>query len=137
MSMPYPQEFGDDVVRVVLARPPGVWLRQIAKDFGGRKVRAPPLDRASRNQPGQFPCQFPGEFSWRERVECRGCGVEAPQSAVGAGERGPVSGGGVSIAGQSPPKMMYPLVGELAINAIPVAVMGRVLGLPDNGITGG
>jgi hypothetical protein len=44
MSKPCPREFGDDVVRVVLARPPGVWLRQIAKDFGVAKVRAPLLD---------------------------------------------------------------------------------------------
>ena len=33
MPRPYPQEFRDDVVRVALARDPGVTLEQIATDF--------------------------------------------------------------------------------------------------------
>jgi len=37
MSKPYPQEFRDDVVRVALAREPGVSLSQIASDFGVAK----------------------------------------------------------------------------------------------------
>jgi len=34
MAKPYPQEFGDDVVRVARNREPGVTLEQIATDFG-------------------------------------------------------------------------------------------------------
>lgn len=34
MPKPYPKEFRDDVVRVALAREPGVSIAQIAKDFG-------------------------------------------------------------------------------------------------------
>jgi transposase-like protein len=34
MPKPYPQEFRDDLVRVALAREPGVTLEQIATDFG-------------------------------------------------------------------------------------------------------
>ncbi len=34
MSKPYPREFRDDVVRVALARDPGVPLARIAADFG-------------------------------------------------------------------------------------------------------
>ncbi len=33
MPKPYPKEFRDDVVRVALARDPGVTLEQIATDF--------------------------------------------------------------------------------------------------------
>lgn len=34
MAKRYPQEFRDDVVRVARARPAGVSIEQIAKDFG-------------------------------------------------------------------------------------------------------
>ena len=34
MAKPYPKEFREDVVRVARARPEGVSLEQIAKDFG-------------------------------------------------------------------------------------------------------
>src|SRR4051794_33952955 len=44
-----------------------------------------------------------------------------------AGERGPTPGRGLSLAGQSAGKMMYPLVRELAVDGVPVAVTCRVL----------
>ncbi|MWD30966.1 transposase, partial [Aquicoccus sp. SCR17] len=34
MPKPYPQEFRDDVVRVVRDREPGQTIKQIAADFG-------------------------------------------------------------------------------------------------------
>ncbi|CAM3578111.1 Transposase IS3/IS911 family protein [Nocardioides marinus] len=34
MPKPYPKEFRDDVVRVARNREPGVYLKQIAADFG-------------------------------------------------------------------------------------------------------
>src|SRR5690606_34279229 len=67
------------------------------------------------------------------RGRCRGAGVEEADPAARAGERGPPSGGGVSVAGESAsrwlPKMTYPLVSELADAGIPVTVSCRVLKL--------
>src|SRR5699024_2892709 len=45
------------------------------------------------------------------------------------GERGPAPCRGVSVAGESAVKRLYPLVRELAVDGIPVAVSCRVLKL--------
>src|SRR3712207_5687948 len=54
-------------------------------------------------------------------------GAAAAQQAVGAGERDPAAGDGLLRPGRAP-KMIYPLVRELAAEKIPVAVTCRVLG---------
>src|SRR5699024_2322644 len=52
-----------------------------------------------------------------------------PHAPARAGERGLASGCGVSVAGESAVKRLYPLVRELAADGIPVAVSCRVLKL--------
>ncbi len=47
MPAPYPQEFRDDVLRVVAAREPGVTIPMIAKDFG---ISAATIDNWLRSQ---------------------------------------------------------------------------------------
>src|SRR3712207_5355680 len=54
-------------------------------------------------------------------------GAAAAQQAVGAGERDPAAGDGLLRPGRAP-KMIYPLVRELAAEKIPVAVTCRVMG---------
>ncbi|MGX1249555.1 putative transposase [Streptomyces ambofaciens] len=126
MPKPYPKEFREDVVRVARNREPGVTLEQIAADFGVHPVTLSKWLRRADNDEGAGPATASGESA-----ELR----EAPQAhpTAGAGERGPAEGCGLSVAGESAVKMMYPLVRELAAAAaphrVPVAVTCRVLGL--------
>src|SRR5699024_733138 len=55
--------------------------------------------------------------------------VAAAHASAGTGERGPAPCRGVSVAGESAVKRLYPLVRELAVDGIPVAVTCRVLKL--------
>jgi transposase len=58
---PYPQEFRDDVVRVVRGREPGVTVEQIARDF-----RGPPDDAVQMAAPGR---RRRGRHIWREQSD--------------------------------------------------------------------
>ena len=62
--------------------------------------------------------------------------VEAAQPHARAGERDPAPRGGVLRSGDAP-KMMYPLVLDLAADGIPVAVTCRVLGFSNRRSTSG
>src|SRR5699024_342258 len=55
--------------------------------------------------------------------------VASAHASAGTGERGPAPCRGVSVAGESAVKRLYPLVRELAVDGIPVAVSCRVLKL--------
>ena len=126
MPKPYPREFRDDVVRVARNREPGVHLKQIATDFGISESCLNGWLKAADVEDGRKP-GVTGEQSTENR--------EAAQAgpAAGAGERSPPSGRGLSLAGQSAGKMMYPLVRELAARdaliRVPVTVTCRVLKL--------
>src|SRR5690242_10108178 len=56
-------------------------------------------------------------------------GSTSADQAAGAGERGPAPGCGLSVAGASAGKRIYPLVKELAVDGVPVTVTCRVLKL--------
>ena len=56
-------------------------------------------------------------------------GAAPGQAAAGGRERDPAPGRGVLRPGERPPKMIYPVVEELAADRIPVAVSCRVLGV--------
>ena len=63
--------------------------------------------------------------------------AETPEPATAARERGPAPSRGVSLAGEPAGKMQYPLVRELAVDGVPVAVTCRVLKLPPSPTTAG
>ena len=116
---PYPQEFRDDVVRVARDREPGVTIEQIAKDFGVHPMTLFKWLRQAEIDEGAKP-----GVSRASRLSCASASAD---QAAGAGERGPAPGDGVSVAGESAGKRLYPLVSELAADGIPVAVTCRVL----------
>ena len=121
MPKPYPREFRDDVVRVARNRDPGVTLEQIATDFGVHPMTLSKWLRQADVDDGAKPGASTGESAELREAP--------PESAAGAGERGAAPGGGVSVAGESAGKRLYPLVSELAADGIPVAVTCRVLKL--------
>ena len=122
MPRPYPREFRDDVVRVARNRDDGVTIEQIATDFGVHPMTLSKWMRQADVDEGTKP----GNSDQRLRGAA---GTAPPESLVGAGERSPAPGGGVSVAGESAGKRLYPLVNELAADGIPVAVTCRVLKL--------
>ena len=122
MPKPYPKEFRDDVVAVARSRPKDTTLKQIAADFGisdsclANWLAIADADEGRRSRPEQ-------------RGDLRAASGQAPDPAARAGERGPAPGGGLSLPGEPAPKMMYPLVSELAVDGVPVTVTCRVLKL--------
>ncbi|WP_420371868.1 IS3 family transposase [Ornithinimicrobium pratense] len=121
MTKPYPQEFRDDVVRVARNREPGVGLDQIAKDFG---------------------IHFTTLYSWMKKAEEED--GERPGGAAVASaelreakrrirlleqENEVLRRAAAYLSQANLPKMMYPLVRELAGDGIPVTVTCRVLNL--------
>ena len=120
MPKPYPKEFRDDVVSVARNREPGQHLKQIAADFGISESCLTNWMKAADVEEGVKP----GTTSGGERRPARG-----PQAdpAARAGERGSAPSGGLPISGEPAGKMIYPLVRELAVDGIPVAVTCRVL----------
>ena len=120
MPRTHSREFRDDVVAV--ARKGEAPIAEIAKDFGVSESCL----RNSLHAAGVDDGHRPGTTAV-ESAELRE--LKRRNRLVGAGERGVARGGGVSVAGESAGKMMYPLVRELAVDGIPVAVMCRVLKL--------
>ncbi|QFG67692.1 IS3 family transposase [Ornithinimicrobium pratense] len=121
VTKPYPQEFRDDVVRVARNREPGVGLDQIAKDFG---------------------IHFTTLYSWMKKAEEED--GERPGGAAVASaelreakrrirlleqENEVLRRAAAYLSQANLPKMMYPLVRELAGDGIPVTVTCRVLNL--------
>ena len=122
MPKPYPKEFRDDVVAVARSRPKDTTLKQIAVDFGisdsclANWLAIADADEGRRCRPEQ-------------RGDLRAASGQAPDPPARAGERGPAPCGGLSLSGEPAPKMMYPLVSELAVDGVPVTVTCRVLKL--------
>ncbi|WP_407668099.1 IS3 family transposase [Nocardioides jensenii] len=119
MSKPYPQEFRDDVVRVARNREPGVELSQVAKDFG---------------------IHFTTLYSWLKKADVEDGvkpGVSASENAENRElrkrlrlleqENEVLRRAAAYLSQANLPKMMYPLVLELAGDGIPVTVTCRVL----------
>jgi hypothetical protein len=129
---PYPREFREDVVRVT--RQGDAPLKQLAADFGIAEsclrnwIRKADVEDGVR--PGISEAE-PGDLREARKTD----------PAVGAGERGAAPRGGLSLAGQSAigaiPKIVFPLVRELAADGIPVAVTCRCWGSPDERSTPG
>ncbi len=69
MPAPYPKEFREDVVRVARARPEGVTLAQVAKDFGVHEMTLSKWLRRAAIEDGTRPGQTREEAT--EVVELR------------------------------------------------------------------
>ncbi|MBO0979892.1 IS3 family transposase [Microbacterium sp. SD291] len=121
MPKPYPREFRDDVVRVAVNREPGVPLRQIAADFGISEtclqnwVRQAAVETGAK--PGVTRAEADEARELRKRVRLLEQENEVLRRAA------------AYFAQAHLPKIMYPLVTELAADGIPVAVTCRVLKL--------
>ena len=122
MPKPFPAEFRRDVIAV--ARKGEAPIAQVAKDFG---ISESCLHRWLKIADLEDGCpRRSGDRGGGEMRRGAARAAEAEQAA-GAGERDPAPGGGL-LRPRRPPKMMYPLVRELAADGIPVAVTCRVLG---------
>ncbi|WP_157571015.1 IS3 family transposase [Nocardioides insulae] len=119
MPKPYPKEFRDDVVRVARNREPGVHLKQIAADFGISESCLTnwmkTADVEDGVKPGTTAAQSATERELRKRVRLLEQENEVLRRAA------------AYLSQANLPKMMYPLVRELAGDGIPVAVTCRVL----------
>ncbi|WP_345301017.1 IS3 family transposase, partial [Gordonia humi] len=119
MPKPYPEEFRDDVVRVARNREPGVHLKQIAADFGISEscltnwLRTADVEDGVK--PGTTSEQSATERELRRRVRLLEQENEVLRRAA------------AYLSQANLPKMIYPLVRELAVDGIPVAVTCRVL----------
>ncbi|MGE9807412.1 IS3 family transposase [Janibacter sp. G1551] len=119
MSKPYPQEFRDDVVRVARNREPGVELSQIAKDFGIHFTTLYSWVKKADVEDGVTP-----GVTANENAELR----EAKKRIRLLEQENEVLRRAAAYLSQANlPKMMYPLVRELAGDGIPVTVTCRVL----------
>ncbi|MFJ1817344.1 IS3 family transposase [Streptomyces sp. NPDC088139] len=126
MPKPYPKEFREDVVRVARNREPGVTLEQIAADFGVHPITLSKwLRRADTEESCSLPAKASGESAElreaRNRIWLLEQGNEVLRRAA------------AYLPQANLPKMMCPLVRELAAAAapfrVPVAVTCRVLHL--------
>ncbi|MGD7707876.1 IS3 family transposase [Microlunatus sp. Y2014] len=121
MSKPYPQEFRDDVVRVARNREPGVELSQVAKDFGVHFTTLYAWMRKADVADGVTP-----DVTANENAELR----EARKRIRLLEQENEVLRRAAAYLSQANlPKMMYPLVTELAAAGIAVTVTCRVLKL--------
>ncbi|MGP9760971.1 IS3 family transposase [Corynebacterium sp. AOP12-C2-36] len=125
MTKPYPQEFRDDVVRVARGRQPGVPIARIATDFGvhpmtlQKWMRRADIDEATT--PGQTRADAEQVRELRKRNRLLEQEVEVLRQAT------------AYLSQANLPKMMYPLVHDLAVTGIPVTVTCRVLHLARQG----
>ncbi|MGS2811476.1 IS3 family transposase [Nocardia sp. MW-W600-9] len=119
MPKPYPKEFRDDVVRVARNRGPGQQLKQIAADFGISEsclagwLKAADVEDGTR--PGTTATENAELIQARKRIKLLEQENEVLRRAA------------AYLSQANLPKMMYPLVRELAADGIPVAVTCRVL----------
>ncbi|WGY04957.1 IS3 family transposase (plasmid) [Nocardioides sp. QY071] len=121
MPKPYPKEFRDDVVNVARNREPGQTIKQIAADFGI-------AESCLRNWLQQADVEDglkPGTTA-ADNAELR----EAKKRIRLLEQENEVLRRAAAYLSQANlPKMMYPLVRELAADGIPVTVTCRVLDL--------
>ncbi|MEI7059394.1 IS3 family transposase [Nocardioides sp. CCNWLW239] len=119
MPKPYPKEFRDDVVRVARNREPGQQLKQIAADFGISESCLTNWLRQADVEDG-----VKSGTTSAENAELR----EAKRRIRLLEQENEVLRRAAAYLSQANlPKMMYPLVRELAVDGIPVAVTCRVL----------
>ncbi|WP_336644616.1 IS3 family transposase [Microbacterium sp. USHLN186] len=121
MPKPFPKEFRDDVVRVAQTREANVTLAQIAKDFG---VHVGTLDkwlREARIEGGEQPGVTRSESEEMRQLRKRNRLLEQEVEVLRRAT--------AYLSQAHLPKMMYPLVTELAAAGIPVTVTCRVLKL--------
>ncbi|WP_460524419.1 IS3 family transposase, partial [Humibacter antri] len=118
---PFPKEFREDVLRVARGREPGVTIAQIAKDFGIHTGTVENWMRVERvdagEQPGVTTTEAAEVRELRKRNRLLEQEVEVLRKAT------------AYLSQAHLPKMMYPLVEELAVSGIPVTVSCRVLKL--------
>ncbi|WOR02327.1 IS3 family transposase [Mycobacterium marinum] len=121
MSKPYPQEFRDDVVRVARNRDPEVPLEQIASDFGIHYttlygwLKKADVDDGKRA--GTTTSESAELREARKRIRLLEQENEVLRRAA------------AYLSQAHLPKMIYPLVRELAADGIPVTVTCRVLNI--------
>ncbi|MFJ3826261.1 IS3 family transposase [Streptomyces nodosus] len=125
MPKPYPKEFREDVVRVARNREPGVTLEQIAADFGVHPITLSKWLRRADTDEGARPATALGESAELREARKRIRLLEQENEVLRRAA--------AYLSQANLPKMMYPLVRELAAAAaphrVPVAVTCRVLGL--------
>ena len=123
MPAPHPKEFRDDVVAI--ARRGEAPIAQIAKDFRISESWLRNWLHRADVEDGVRP-----GVTTAEAAEIRA--AQAAQPPARAGERGAAPRSGLPVPGEpvagTVPKMIYPLVRELAVDGVPVAVTCRVLG---------
>ncbi|WP_112235670.1 MULTISPECIES: IS3 family transposase [Kocuria] len=121
MPAPYPKEFREDVVRVAQNREAGTRLAQIAKDFGISESCLTNWMRQAEIEAGNTPGTTKAEAeelrAARRRIRLLEQENEVLRRAA------------AYLSQANLPKMMYPLVSELAGHGVPVAVSLRVLKL--------
>ncbi|WGP04656.1 IS3 family transposase [Bacillus subtilis] len=121
MPKPYPREFRDDVVRVARQREDGVPIRQVAADFGISETCLQNWLRAADVQDGAKPGVTASESAEVRELRKRNRLLEQENEVLRKAA--------AYLAQAHLPKMMYPLVTELAESGIPVTVTCRVLKL--------
>ncbi|MFJ8769273.1 IS3 family transposase [Streptomyces clavifer] len=126
MPKPHPNEFREDVVRVACNREPGVTLEQIAADVGVHPITLSKwLRRADTDEDGAKPAPVSGESAELREARKRIRLLEQENEVLRRAA--------AYLSQANLPKMMYPLVRELASAAaphrVPVAVTCRVLKL--------
>ncbi|WP_180535595.1 IS3 family transposase [Micrococcus luteus] len=121
MPKPYPQEFRDDVVRVVRDREPGQTIKQIAADFGIAESCLRNWMRRADVEEGSTPGTSAAEHAEPREAKKRTRLLEQENEVLRRAA--------AYLSQAHLPKMKYPLVRELAADGIPVTVTCRVLKL--------
>ncbi|WP_434175735.1 IS3 family transposase [Brachybacterium conglomeratum] len=121
MPAPYPQEFRDDVVRVARNREPGQKLAVIAKDFGISESCLTNWMRQADVEDGARPGKTREESSELRDLRRRNRLLEQENEVLRRAA--------AYLSQANLPKILYPLVSELAADGISVAVSLRVLKL--------
>ncbi|WP_169701965.1 MULTISPECIES: IS3 family transposase [Janibacter] len=119
MPKPYPREFRDDVVRVARSRDPKTPLEQIAKDFGIHQTTLNSWMRAADVEDGTKPGMTEDQNAQLRELKRRNRLLEQEVEVLRRAA--------AYLSQANLPKMMYPLVRELAVDGIPVTVTCRVL----------
>ncbi|WP_115411740.1 IS3 family transposase [Nocardia farcinica] len=119
MPKPYPKEFRDDVVRVARNREPGQKLKQIAADFGISESCLANWMKTTDVEDGISPGTTAAENAELREARKRIRLLEQENEVLRRAA--------AYLSQANLPKMIYPLVRELAADGIPVAVTCRVL----------
>ncbi|MGO4258967.1 IS3 family transposase [Marmoricola sp. RAF53] len=119
MPKPFPKEFRDDVVNVARRREHGVTLKQIAEDFGISETCLSNWMRAADVEDGNKPGTTTSESAELRELRRRNRLLEQENEVLRRAA--------AYLSQANLPKMIYPLVRELAVDGVPVTVTCRVL----------